>query len=80
MPFYSKTKSVTTTFAWPSGDVGLHLWPIDKRLGPDAEVVCDAVSQVSEFQPEGASALHVHRNCLTDAWGGGGVKTVGTGH
>lgn len=68
------------TFSRSSGDVGLHLRPVDKRLGPDTEVIGDAVGQVSELQPEGAAPLHVHRHCLTDAWGGGGVETVGTGH
>lgn len=71
---------MANTFAWASGDVGFHLRPIDEGLGPDAEVVGNAISQVSEFQPQGAAPLHVHSHCLTDAWGGGGVKTFGTGH
>lgn len=80
----NEDEKVTThpapTFSRASGDVGLHLRPVDEGLGPDAEVVGDAVRQVSELQPEGATPLHVHRHRLTDAWGGGGVETVGTGH
>lgn len=68
------------TFSRPGGDIGLHLGPVDEGLGPNAEVVGDAIGQVSELQPEGGAALHVHRHRLTDAWGGGGVDTVGTGH
>lgn len=69
-----------STFSWAGGDVGLHLRPEDKRLGPDSEVVSHTFCQVSELQPKRATPLHVHRHGLTDPWGGGGVKTVGTGH
>lgn len=68
------------TFSWTGGDVGLHLGPVDEGLGPNAEVVSDTVRQVFELQPERAAPLHIHHHCLTDAWGGGGVETVGTGH
>lgn len=71
---------MAATFSWAGGDIGLHLGPVDEGLGPDAEVIRGTVGQVSELQPEGPAPLHVHRDCLTDAWGGGGVKTVGTGH
>lgn len=77
---FQKHTVAALTFSWTSGDVGLHLGPVDEGPGPDAEVVGDAVSQVPELQPEGAAPLHVHCHGLTDAWGGGGVKTVGTGH
>lgn len=69
-----------TTFPWSRGDICFHLRPVDEGLGPDAEVVRDAICQVSDLQPQRAGPLHIHRHCLTDAWGGGGVETVGTGH
>ena len=42
---------VACTFPGAGGDVGLHLRPVDESLGSDAEVVGDAVGQVSELQP-----------------------------
>lgn len=68
------------TFSGTGGDVSLHLRPIHKGPGADAEVVRGAVGQVLELEPERAAALHVHHDGPTDAWGGGGgVETVGTG-
>lgn len=71
---------MAATFSRPRGDVGLHLGPVHEGFGPDAEVVGDAIGQISELQPEGAAPLHVHRHRLTDSRGGGGVRTFWTGH
>lgn len=73
-------KACRQTFSRSCGDVGLHLRTVGEGFGTNAEVVRDAICQVFDFQPQGGVPLHVHRHDLTDAWGGGGVKTVDTGH
>lgn len=56
------------TFSRTGCDVGLHLGTIGERLGPDTEVVGDAVCQVFDLHPQGGAALHIYRHNLTDTW------------
>lgn len=56
------------TFSRTGCDVGLHLGTVGERLGPDTEVVGDAVCQVFDLHPQGGAALHIYRHNLTDTW------------